>query len=1323
MPDNVPGAIHNAQCPEHALTPTPPPPSPPPSPPPPPAPPPPWPPPSLIVTRDLGADASGDVVQECREYVDAWHSYFPNPEVVLTAFLYMEDPFNPSRYGLLHFGLDDCSKPEETLGGYGHFWSPFYEVNLGTPRPPAQGDGVTATFTSVLNQNGIYQLHVNGCPAYYQRFTSGVDQERVSITSRFALPDGTRVLVRCREPNPSPPPPPPPPDAYETGKCAFFSRSYFDFSARTEFEDDTGLSTASYNGPQPTIVVSPSVDNPTFLSAAKATTGDARRNAVNGHPALYYNVASSTITDEAQAHLSSSMTNARCIELCQAWRADDALQGCRSYEYTMHDGAKSHEHGSTGPTEGENKLMRCKMWVYPRNPGHYTYVAPMDGATICEAASGLPIVDRENSAVVVTQPWPPNLELEFQEMYSGFVERSPDHELLNGLGMADLYGHDVALSFDGRVLAMRASEYVWYTSYADTSQYEGEVQDDQGYVRVVEWNGADWVQRGQTFHGPHRRADLGYSIALDEDGDTLAFVVPREYTAGNFYDDSPDEEARGGTVRVYDYDAALQQWVQRGQQLTTESLFGNGTAASLGFAAVNLNNEGDRLLLGVPRFNPDEEHADWNKGVVIMFRYDAAEGQNGLWVERGQRILGEPHPGSWWDSTNFGHSTSMSQDATRIVIADGAWDAPGMINVGMVRVYDYDANSSRWIQNGADIVGASADARIGDEVSMAYSGNSIAISSRVLGRVFVYDYDATSTDKWVERGAGQLAAPAGTNYGRSVALSADGTRVVVGQTGWVNPQAEYNSGWEHGRARIYSWSGGTNTWIEFDHVSLHGTAFNVQYGWACAISRDGKVVAVSMPEWNDPNGPGPGWQHNGKVFVFEAVPVRTTPAPPPSVLPPPSPPPPPVPPPPSPLPTRVYALVGPDTRCDAPVISGFTSHEWTAAQNYLSCCSNTDDWSGAVLNQNHAQLKANCEAACSSGVRGECNMITYDEQGASCNLGYYDDPVRIDLVDSVSNGDCLSFTGMSVWVLAPADAYTLAGAGAKCTNIYSGQNWANGNSFNPCCREHDGDSLDFSASATHKNFQLTNGKEVKTAGVIQVASCDAADTYTDESARTFTCEQAYNQPADHIVSQHDSDHSIYHSASTCDDSAANQNWVAFYFVAPADIAVVEVINRGDSEENDGCCGYRLGNHEIYYCTNSATTEEDCDWKLCATYDDDTTNRQVIDHECDASAATGFKLAQTCTDKLFPNDSWLHVIEVKAYGYPSFEQLRANCEAACDGWGAPDDPGSCNVITYQDKNRCNLGHHSHDSAEDFIQQVDGGSCNADSRYDTYVRNAP
>ena len=473
-----------------------------------------------------------------------------------------------------------------------------------------------------------------------------------------------------------------------------------------------------------------------------------------------------------------------------------------------------------------------------------------------------------------------------------------------------------------------------------------------------------------------------------------------------------------------------------------------------------------------------------------------------------------------------------------------------------------------------------------------------------------------------------------------------------------------------------------------------------------------------------PNGV-PGNIHNDASVPCPAHALTPTPPPP---LPPPLPPPP-APPPPSPpsspqaVPEPVFALVAPHKRCDIPPISGFTSYEWTGGQSYLSCCSDTVNWLGAASGQTFAQLKANCEAACISGVHGQCNVITYYPGGASCNLGYYDGLVRSALVDSVLNGECADATNddMSMWVLAPVNAYTLVGAGTKC-DIHTKATWPNTNSFNPCCRAHDGDSLDFQNPETHNDFSLPSGTTVSDAGIVEVDSCEAAGTHPNSGARTFTCEQAYNELANTVITSFHSDHSIYHSATVCDGVGenANTNWIAFFFVAPADIAIVEVINRGN--QGGGCCGARLQDHQIHYCTNGATTEDECVWTQCASYTGATTDLQVIDHECTAAAATGYKITHTCTSAEYPNDSFLNVIEVKAYGYPTFQQLRANCEAACDGWAAVNGRGSCNVITYQDRNRCELGYYATGTAE-FEQRIVDGDCDSDARYDTYVRNAP
>ena len=409
----------------------------------------------------------------------------------------------------------------------------------------------------------------------------------------------------------------------------------------------------------------------------------------------------------------------------------------------------------------------------------------------------------------------------------------------------------------------------------------------------------------------------------------------------------------------------------------------------------------------------------------------------------------------------------------------------------------------------------------------------------------------------------------------------------------------------------------------------------------------------------------------------------------------------------------VYALVAPDQKCSTTFSSAFSSVSWPGGGSSISCCTDTDNWSGVASGLTFAQLRANCEAACSSGVHGQCNVIQYWHKWAdpTCNLGYYNEDVRTTLVDSVLNNECEDSADMSVWVAWPANAYRLVGAETKC-DIHTLATWeGSGNNFHPCCAAHDGGPADLQDPLIHKTFTLPSGTVATT--LIPYHSCDAAGTH----GGPYGCEQAYDEPANHVFDGTQGGDTLYHSATTCD--AGDHNWVAFYFAEPQDIAVIEVVNRGS--DGGACCGPRLQDHEIYYCTNGATSEAGCDWTLCSTYSGDTTHGQVINHACNAPGATGFKLKQPCHG----TDSYLNVHAAKAYAvsafaYQNFEQLKANCEAACDGWAATSGRGSCNVITYQDRNRCELGHYD-GGPEAFEQRI--GDCSSNARYDTYVRNTP
>lgn len=75
------------------------------------------------------------------------------------------------------------------------------------------------------------------------------------------------------------------------------------------------------------------------------------------------------------------------------------------------------------------------------------------------------------------------------------------------------------------------------------------------------------------------------------------------------------------------------------------------------------------------------------------------------------------------------------------------------------------------------------------------------------------------------------------NFGHSVALSADGTRVAIG--------APYNgdNGESAGHVRIYDWTEGTGNWTQLGS-DLNGEAADDQFGWSVALSSDGTRVAI-----------------------------------------------------------------------------------------------------------------------------------------------------------------------------------------------------------------------------------------------------------------------------------------------------------------------------------------------------------------------------------------------------------------------------------------------------------------------------------------------
>ena len=138
---------------------------------------------------------------------------------------------------------------------------------------------------------------------------------------------------------------------------------------------------------------------------------------------------------------------------------------------------------------------------------------------------------------------------------------------IDGEAAGDGSGSSVSLSSDGTTLAIGASN----------NDGNG---TDSGHVRVYEWNGSAWTQKGADIDGEAANDYSGYSVSLSSDGTEVAIGA-----IGN------DGTASGaGHVRVYEWTGSA--WVQKGADIDGETE-GDNSGRS-----VSLSSDGTVVAIG-----------------------------------------------------------------------------------------------------------------------------------------------------------------------------------------------------------------------------------------------------------------------------------------------------------------------------------------------------------------------------------------------------------------------------------------------------------------------------------------------------------------------------------------------------------------------------------------------------------------------------------------------------------------------------------------------------------------------------------------------------
>jgi hypothetical protein len=337
-----------------------------------------------------------------------------------------------------------------------------------------------------------------------------------------------------------------------------------------------------------------------------------------------------------------------------------------------------------------------------------------------------------------------------------------------------------------------------------------------------------WVQLGTDIDGEVADDWSGSSVAMNADGTTVVIGAGAAPFSNGISVDA-------GQARVFDWNGA--SWVQRGADIDGEAV-GDESGSS-----VAISGDGNTVVIGAP-FN-DPTGLSPGTGHVRVYDWNGA-----TWVQRGADIDGEAA------GDQSGSSVAMSGDGGTVAIGAPFNDGTG-VDAGHTRIYDW--NGATWVQRGGDIDGEAAGDQSGFSVAMSDGGGTVAIGARFNdgtgfdgGQARVYHWDRVT---WVQRGGDIDGEAAGDESGSSVAISGDGTRVVIGAI------RNGDTGVDAGHARVYHWNG--VSWMQRG-TDLDGEAAGDWSGYAVAMSDDGDTVVIGARF----NNPIPSSHDVGHVRVY-----------------------------------------------------------------------------------------------------------------------------------------------------------------------------------------------------------------------------------------------------------------------------------------------------------------------------------------------------------------------------------------------------------------------------------------------------------------------
>ncbi len=471
---------------------------------------------------------------------------------------------------------------------------------------------------------------------------------------------------------------------------------------------------------------------------------------------------------------------------------------------------------------------------------------------------------------------------------SGFAQQAyikasnPDGVSGNSAGAGDQFGYAVALSGDGNTLAVGAT-YESSNATGINGPQGNNLASESGAVYVFVRSGGTWVQQAYVKASNTDAGDsFGLSVALSDDGSVLA--------VGAFGEDSPasgvNGSQSGNTVAnagaVYVYTRSGGTWTQ--QAYLKQSHVPSGSAVEYFGWSVALSSDGATLAVGAPNEDSNATGVNGNQvnaqasasGAVYVFTRSGSTWSQQAYVKASNtqandqfgaavRISGDGNTLAVGAPGEDSNATSIDGDQTSnaalhagavyvFARAGGVWSQQAYVKASNANAGDEFGGVLALSGDGNTLaVGATYE----DSASTGINGDQMSNAAADSGAVYVYSRTAATWSQQAYVKASNAAAE--DRFGNSMALSGDGSTLVVGArdedsiaTGIDGDQSS-NQARDSGAVYVFARAGGA--WNQRSYVKASNAAAGDRFGMSVALSTDADTLAVGA-DGEDSNATG-----------------------------------------------------------------------------------------------------------------------------------------------------------------------------------------------------------------------------------------------------------------------------------------------------------------------------------------------------------------------------------------------------------------------------------------------------------------------------------